>query len=129
MNVSIEAQNTLTDEIIIVEVSNVFQTYDIPLSSYFISFFMVIVLGVFIIIWSLMYLFIKRTIKRIETPVEEISKKRPRRGKYVKVSELEEKIEKEEDIIKKEKGAVSKEKVTDLDSLLEEEGLKDENEK
>jgi len=117
INVSIEAQNIITDEIVIIEVSNVFQTYDIPLSSYLTSFFMVIVLGIFILIWGLMVLSTKRIIKKIETPVEEISKRRPRRGKYVKVAELETEIEKEGDISIKEK--------RDLDSLLEEEGLKD----
>ncbi|MFX0057120.1 MAG: hypothetical protein ACFE85_01875 [Candidatus Hodarchaeota archaeon] len=133
INISIDAQNILTDEIINFEASNVFQTFDIPLSSYLTSFFMVIILGVFIIVWGLMYLFTKRTIKRIETPVEEVSKRRPRRGKYVKVSELEKVTEPEEEITikkKKEKPKETiKEKVTDLDSLLEEEGLKDDKEK
>ncbi|MFX1558831.1 MAG: hypothetical protein ACFFC9_16395, partial [Promethearchaeota archaeon] len=129
IDITLEAQNIITDEIIIVEISKVFQTYDIPLSSYLTSFFMIIILAVFIIIWGLMFLFTKRTIKRIETPVEEIEKRRPRRGKYVKVAEIEEEIEKEEDITKKEKKVISKEKVTDLDSLLEEEGLKDDKKK
>ena len=76
----------------------------------------------------------------METPLEEPIKARPRRGKYVSVSELpsEEVAEKLEEIPedkpkkllkkkrKKDKVEEEEEKSsTDLDSLLEEKGLKD----
>jgi hypothetical protein len=54
--------------------------------------------------------------RRIETPVSKPTAKKKRRGVYRKVSEIKEETEKEE----KKK---TKKKKTDLDSLLEEEGI------
>ena len=89
-----------------------------------------------------MYFYVKRTINKIETPYEEPDKRKPRKGKYVAVSELpkEEIPETQpiEDTEKKTKKRLKKKKskteetekkdkapTTDLDSLLEEKGLKD----
>jgi len=92
-------------------------------------------------VWAAMYIYVRKTIKRIETPFEEPTKVRPRRGKYVSVTELppketEEKIEEtpKKKPKKPKKKKLKKQKVeekekekptTDLDSLLEEKGLKD----
>ena len=87
------------------------------------------------------YLFVKKTKKYVETPIEEPSKKKQRRGKYLSVSEIptktveaekEEKPSKEKTdkkITKKKLKEIKpdKKKSTDLDSLLEEKGLKDED--
>ena len=90
-----------------------------------------------------MYFYVKRTIKRIETPYEEPETRKQRKGRYVSVSELpKEKIpeaQPEDKTDKKSKKKSKKKKkqktpepekkdkppTTDLDSLLEEKGLKD----
>jgi len=89
-----------------------------------------------------MYFYVKRTIKRIETPYEEPDIRKQRKGKYVAVSELpKEEIPEAQPIdytekktkkrFKKKKPKAEKTEkkdkppTTDLDSLLEEKGLKD----
>jgi len=89
-----------------------------------------------------MYFYVKKTKKRIETPYEEPDIRKPRKGKYVAVSELPkeeipetqpidytEKKTKKRFKKKKQKTEKTEKKekppTTDLDSLLEEKGLKD----
>jgi len=91
-----------------------------------------------------MYFYVKRTVKRIETPYEEPEIRKQRKGRYVSVSELpKEKIPEAQPIDYTEKKSKKKSKkkkkkqktpepekkdkapTTDLDSLLEEKGLKD----
>ena len=91
-----------------------------------------------------MYFYVKRIIKRIETPIEEPDKLKQRKGRYVSVSELpKEEIpeaqpldyteKKSKKRLKKKKDKKTKPEAekkgkpptTDLDSLLEEKGLKD----
>jgi len=89
-----------------------------------------------------MYFYVKRTTKRIETPYEEPDIRKQRKGKYVAVSELPkeeipetqpidytEKKTKKRSKKKKQKKPEAEKKdtppATDLDSLLEEKGLKD----
>jgi len=135
--VSVEAKNILTNEIITKQISKSFEIYDIPLLIYLTMYIIFIMLGVFLIIWGLTFLYSKRTIRKIETPIEEPTKKQPRRARYVKVSEIEQELQEipKEEIagkkikkLKKEKEA-EEEKATDLDSLLEREGLKENNNK
>ncbi|MFW9947200.1 MAG: hypothetical protein ACFFDX_10270 [Candidatus Odinarchaeota archaeon] len=114
-NVSIDAHNILTGEDLTFRASATFKVFDVPLIDYINSFLTVIIISVIVLFWLFMYAFVRRLIKRIETPVEEPIKKRRRRGKYVKVTE-----------IKKEKVEAEK---TDLDSLLEEEGFKEKKKK
>ncbi|MFX1497687.1 MAG: hypothetical protein ACFFBH_09190 [Promethearchaeota archaeon] len=118
INVSIEAQNIITKELITLHTSQTFKTFDLPILDYIIPFLTILIIGVIILFWLIIYSSIKRLIKRIETPIEEPTKKKPKRGKYVKVSE-----------IKGEQKEVEKAEKTDLDSLLEEKGLKDKNKK
>ena len=96
-------------------------------------------IGIIVIVWAVMYLYVRRTIKKIETPFEEPAKARPRRGKYIYVGELpveapEEKVEEpstkrlkklSKKKVKKPEVEEEEKKATDLDSLLEEKGLKD----
>jgi len=137
INVTIETENIITKEITNFHTTRLFEVYSTPLLSYLTTYFILIILGIFLLIWGFAFIFSKRSIKKIETPIEEPTKKRPRRARYVKVSELEE-IPKEEIKDKKIKKSakkkkvekeVTEEKATDLDSLLEEEGLKDNNDK
>ncbi|MBA7660281.1 hypothetical protein ES703_68283 [subsurface metagenome] len=91
-------------------------------------------IGIFVLLWGVMYLYVRRTTKKIETPIEEPSKKKPRRGRYVSVSELPKEEPKKISAKKPSKKLSKKQKqkelkkekpATDLDSLLEEKGLKD----
>jgi len=135
ITISVEATNELTKENITVQTLKTFKIYDVPLANYITFFFTVIMIGIIALLWGLMYLYVKRTTKKIETPIEEPSKKKPRRGRYVSVSELpkEEKPKKmpakkpSRKLSKKQKQKELKteEPATDLDSLLEEKGLED----
>jgi hypothetical protein len=139
ISVSIGARNEVTQEEVIFQSSKLFNIYAPLLEDLVFGFFTLIMIGIFIIVWAVMYIYVRRTIKKIETPFEEPIKTRPRKGKYVSVSELpaEEPEEKLEEIPAKKPKKLSKKKskkseveekekqATDLDSLLEEKGLKD----
>ncbi|MGB5912453.1 MAG: hypothetical protein WBH31_14780 [Promethearchaeia archaeon] len=115
-NVSIDAHNNLTGENLTFLASATFEVFDVPLADYINSLLTIIIISVIVLFWLIMYAFVRKLIKRIETPVEEPTKKKRKRGKYVKVTELK----------KKEKIKAEK---TDLDSLLEEKGLKEKKKK
>ena len=141
LNVFLDAINTITNENVSINISKTFLVYDIPLASYLNAFVTLIIIGAILIVWAVIFLAVRRLVKKIETPIEEPGKKKPRRGRYVKVTELKEipKPQEEEPPKKikkkKEKKKATKkgklepekkeEKSTDLDSLLKEEGLSD----
>jgi hypothetical protein len=139
ISVSIGAKNEITLEEVTFQASKMFDIYASPLYLLFINFFTAIMISIFIVVWAAMYIYVRKTIKKIETPFEEPIKARPRKGKYVSVSDLpqeapEEKVEetpaKKPKKISKKKSKQSKveekdKQATDLDSLLEEKGLKD----
>jgi len=132
LNITIIAQNILTNEYITISEEIKLKVYEIPITDYFIEFFIVIIISAFILVWIGALIYARRTKKKLETPVEEPIKKRPRRekGKYVPVSELKKptpikKIPKKKEEPKK----VEEKKKTDLDSLLEERGLADKKKK
>ncbi|NVM45004.1 MAG: hypothetical protein HWN79_08810 [Candidatus Lokiarchaeota archaeon] len=139
ISVSIGARNEVTQEEVIFQNSKIFDIYAPLLEDLVFGFFTLIMIGIFVIVWAIMYMYVRKTIKKIETPFEEPIKARPRKGKYVSVSELpaEEPEEKLEEIPAKKAKKLSKKKSkkteveekdkqeTDLDSLLEEKGLKD----
>ncbi|MFX0075599.1 MAG: hypothetical protein ACFE96_09165, partial [Candidatus Hermodarchaeota archaeon] len=139
ISVSIEARNELTQEELTFQETAVFDIYDAIFNDLIIGFFTFIMIGIFLLVWAVVVMYIRRTIKKIETPFEEPTKAKPRRGRYVSVSELpsekkedieEEPQEKEPKKLKKKKSKKQKveeeeKATTDLDSLLEEKGLKD----
>jgi len=134
ITISVEATNKITKENITVQALKTFEIYDVPLANYITVYFTVIMIGIFALLWGVMYLYAKRTTKKIETPIEEPSKKKPRRGRYVSVSELPKEEPKKIPAKKPSKKLFKKQKqkelktekpATDLDSLLEEKGLKD----
>ena len=88
ISVSIEARNEITQEEVTFQASEMFKIYDALLDDLIISFFTVIMIGIFMLVWAAMFIYVRRTIKKIETPFEEPIKTRPRKGKYVSVSEL-----------------------------------------
>jgi len=139
VSVSIGVKNDITDEELTFQVSKLFDIYDVQLIDYLLNLFTLIMVSIFILIWGIMFFYVRRTIKRIETPYEEPDKTKQRKGRYVSVSELpKEEIpeaQPTEDTEKKTKKRFKKKKpeaekkdespATDLDSLLEEKGLKD----
>jgi len=143
VSVSIGVQNDITDEVLTFQTSEVFDIYDVEVGDYLLNYFTLIMISIFILAWGIMYIFVKKTVKRIETPFEEPDKRKQRKGRYVSVSELpkeeipeaqpiEETEKKTKKRLKKKKKpekpeAEKKDKAptTDLDSLLEEKGLKD----
>ena len=142
VSVSISVKNEITDEELTFQVSKLFEIYDVQLVDYFLNLFTLIMISLFILIWVIMYFYVKKTIKRIETPYEEPEKRKQRKGRYVSVSELpKEKIPETQPIDSTEKKSKKRKKKkkqkkpeaekkdkspsTDLDSLLEEKGLKD----
>lgn len=139
VHVEIKAVNILTNKIIFVGETIDLDIIDTPLIDYIIEYFLFIILAIFALMLFIAYYFSRHIKKKIELSAKEVSEKRPRRGKYVKVSELKaarteileeptEEIEEikptkeiiEEEVLEKEK------KTTDLDTLLEEEELKKE---
>ena len=132
----IEALNKITSEEVSIQVSKNFLVYDVPLANYLNAFLTLIIISSILIFWAIVFLVVRRLIRKIETPIEEPEQKKPKRGRYVTVSELEEIPKPQEEtppkkVTKKKRSKKTKEsekeedKSTDLDSLLEEEGLKD----
>lgn len=139
ISVSITAQNIITEENITVSKHTIFDIFEPPFYDYFFDYLIFIILGFFGLIWIITLFYAMRIKKKIETPVGEEIKKKPRKGKYVLISELKKepskKPKKLTPIPKKtpeeveEPKEVKKKKVTDLDSLLEEKGLSDKKKK
>ena len=139
ISVSIGARNEVTQEEVTFQSSEMFDIYAPLLEDLIFGYFTLIMIGIFVLVWAVMYLYVRKTIKKIETPFEEPIKPRARKGKYVSVSELptEESEEKVEETPAKKPKKLSKKKskkseveekdkqATDLDTLLEEKGLKD----
>ncbi len=139
VKVKIKAVNILTNEVILISKTIDIDIISSPLINYIIEYFLFIILAIFALMLFIAYYYSRHIKKRIELSAKDVAEKRPRRGKYVKVSELkavrteklEEPIEKieeikpkeeiiEEEVLEKEKKSV------DLDTLLEEEDLKKE---
>ncbi len=129
VNFTITAQNVITDEIITFSKESSFSVFDPPIVDYFIEFFMFIMIAIFVIIWIVAIIYARKVRKRIEEPLEE-PVRRPRKGKYIMVSDLK-KPTPEKKIPKKkvEQKDVKPRKTTDLDSLLEERGLAEKQKK
>jgi len=134
LTVFIDALNIITKENLSIQVSKNFLVYDTPLANILNTFLTLITIGSILVVWAVIFLAVRRLIRKIETPLEEPVKKKPRKGRYVKVSELKEIPKPQEEKqpkkkrskkSKKESEKEEKEKSTDLDSLLEEEGLSD----
>lgn len=127
---TITAQNVLTEENLTLTTESVFKVYDAPIGDSIMEYFIILIIGAFVLIWAFSLLYSRRIKKRIEEPVEVPI--RPRRGRYVPVAELKKPEPVKKEIKKKPKKApeeVISEKTTDLDSLLEERGLTDKDKK
>ncbi len=130
ISISIFAQNIITNESIRSTAETSFKIYEPPIYDYFIEYFMFIFIAVFAVIWIVVIIYMQKIRKRIATPIEEPTKRRPRREKYVPVSELKKPTPIKKPLKKSEEPKEVKEKKTmDLDSLLEERGLGDKKKK
>jgi len=141
LSVSADVQNLLTKEVIAIHSSESFETFERSLFDYIMDYFILIMFAIFGLLALVTILYIKKTKKDIETPIEEPLKKKTRRGKYLSVSEIPTKpleAESEKELSKenadkkirkkkKKEPEPEKPKSTDLDSLLEEKGLKDDD--
>ncbi len=124
VKITIIAENIVSKETIIVVKTIDLDLVDKPLFDYTIEYFIFIILALIAIIGLSAFTYSRSIKKKLEIPVKEAEKARPRRGKYVKVSELklekpvieEKEVEKEEEIKE-----VEVKKKVDLDELLEEE--------
>ncbi|MFW9819005.1 MAG: hypothetical protein ACFFE5_05295, partial [Candidatus Thorarchaeota archaeon] len=121
-SISITAQNIITNETIIVSKERIFNTFQISVLDYLIQSFIGIMIGIIALVWIIAVLYVRKTKKLIETPIEAKPTKKPRRG-YVPVAELK-KPKPVKKVVKKKEEPKEEEK-TDLDSLLEERGLSD----
>ncbi|TFG24711.1 MAG: hypothetical protein EU533_01850, partial [Promethearchaeota archaeon] len=103
VRVTIYAQNIISGENLIVTKGIDLDVIDKPLFDYFIEYFIYIALALLALIFLITLNYSKKTKKKIEKPLEEAEKKRPRKGRDVKVSELKlEKPEIEEKEVKEE---------------------------
>ncbi|UCC21146.1 MAG: hypothetical protein JSV62_07690 [Promethearchaeota archaeon] len=130
VTISITAQNIITNESIIVSEEVTYKTYEPPIYLFLIEYFMFIMISAFALIWLVTILMARRTKKRIETPITKEEAKKPRKAKYVPVTELKKPTTVKKVVKKKEEAKKIEEKEkTDLDSLLEERGLSDRDKK
>jgi hypothetical protein len=129
INFTITAQNVITGENITFTQESSFSVFDPPIIDDIIGLFMFIMIAIFIVIWGVAILYSRKVMKRIEEPVE-VPLRRPRKGKYIMVSDLK-KPDQEIKIPKKvtEQIETKPKKTTDLDSLLEERGLSEKQKK
>ncbi|TFG07316.1 MAG: hypothetical protein EU539_05285 [Promethearchaeota archaeon] len=146
--VEVTAENIISGEIVVEKETIVLDVIDKPIFDYLFEIFVyqssddfsdtginilsIIILALLVLIWLIATSYSRKVKKKIEIPIEKEKEKRPRRGKYVKVSELRAKPEEKppEDIEKGEaEEALEEEKtVKKLDELLEEEKLEKEKE-
>lgn len=129
ITVSITGKNIISPQKIKKEITVSLNVLDYPFIDFLLGFLIIFVLSLIALFWVSTYFYAKKVIKKIETPIEEVVEKRPRKGKYVKISDLkteekEKAIDSREKIEKppREKKA-DKKKITDLDSLLKEKKL------
>jgi hypothetical protein len=134
ITITIKGQNLISNELVTIDKLVTVTILDRPLLDYLIDYFMFLILGLIGLVWIFAYIYLKRINKKIELPIKEPVTRRPRKGKYVKVSELkprptkpEEKRKKkstpaktpEKDVKKKEIDLKVVKKRTDLDALIE----------
>ncbi|MFX1444014.1 MAG: hypothetical protein ACFFHV_11410 [Promethearchaeota archaeon] len=120
VKVEVIAENIVTGEIVTVSKTINLDVVHKPLTDYFVENFIYIFLALIAFIGISALFYYRKTKKKLEKQVEEVEEKRPRRGKYVKVSELKlerPKVEEKEAEIKD----IEEKKAVDLDQLLEEE--------
>ncbi len=132
IEITITAKNIITNNSIVTSENVLFNTFTPPITDYFVEFFIAIVVAIIALVWLVAFLYSRRIKRQIETPIEEPVRKKPRRERYVPVSELKKPVPVKKPLKKKETLKEVKEETeekVDLDSLLEERGLADKKKK
>ncbi|MEJ2250726.1 MAG: hypothetical protein P8Y97_13870 [Candidatus Lokiarchaeota archaeon] len=109
-NLTLTVNNLATIKTQTIKNSFDFPVASYPFIDYFVDYFIFIMLAIIGVIWISAIVYARKTIKKIETPEGKEKVKRPEKGRYLKVEEAQKEAEKEKE-------------TTDLDSLLEDEGL------
>jgi hypothetical protein len=120
LRVIITAQNVLTGEIISSSERFKFGVIDKPLYYYVFEYFIFIMIALFALIFLTTYLYYKKLKAKIEAPIEKEELERPKRPRYVKVSELKAEEMKKEVITPHEETKIEEKKQVELDDLLKE---------
>jgi len=129
VSISITAQNIITNETIMVSKERTYYTFEISILEYILQNFTLIAIVIIILSFIIAIIYARKTKKRIETPIEEPTLKKPRRAKYVPVAELKKPKPVKKPVKKKEEPKEKEKEKIDLDSLLEERGLTDDKNK
>ncbi|GAJ02803.1 unnamed protein product, partial [marine sediment metagenome] len=58
VTVSIEAKNDITDEEINIQVSEMYNVYDVQISDYFMNLLTLIMISIFVLVWVIMFIFV-----------------------------------------------------------------------
>ncbi len=132
LTIIISGQNLISNELITIERFLTINLLNKSFWDYFFDYLTFVIIGLIALVWILAFFVSRRINKRIDVSPKEPTITRPRRGKYVKVSELKQKpmIVKEEVELPKEEEVPDKSKKeeidlrdvkkrTDLDSLIE----------
>ena len=89
LTVIITSKNLVSNEIFTVENLVTFKLLNRSIWDYLMDYIMVIIIGLIGLVWILAFIYIKRINKKLEAPSKQlVTPRRPRKGKYVKVSEL-----------------------------------------
>ncbi|MFX1567388.1 MAG: hypothetical protein ACFFCV_03370 [Promethearchaeota archaeon] len=129
IEISITAQNVITNNSFNVTNDALYHTFDPPITDYFVEFFILIIGAIIVLVWLTAIIYSRRIKRKIETPIEEPVRKKPRREKYVPVSELKKPAPVKQITKKKETPKTDESEKVDLDSLLEQRGLADKKKK
>jgi len=132
INISIEAQNVMSLETVIFKSSIIsLKVIAPPFLDNLTWLISILIVAIIIAVWLISIIYTRNTKKKIKASLEKpIQKPKPRRGRYVKVSELkpaDQAIDKKRKEPAKKEAEVEEEskQTTDLDSLLEEKGLRE----
>ncbi|MBD3256711.1 MAG: hypothetical protein GF383_16575, partial [Candidatus Lokiarchaeota archaeon] len=114
--VIVTAQNLISGETVVIGDDFTIDVVDRPWTFYLIDWFIILMIAILVLIFIIAVLYAKKIKKRLEAPLEKKEKARPRKGRYVKVSEIpEEKKEEPKEIVEKPE---EEKVVTDLDTLI-----------
>ncbi len=94
ITVIIESENIISNEEVSDDESFTVDVIDKPIFYYIIEYFSIIILALLALAFVMAVFYAKKVKKKIEIPLKEPVKRRPRKGRYVKVTEIEpEKVE------------------------------------
>jgi len=136
LTIIVTTENKISHEIITFEKTINITILDRELVDYFVIYFMFFIIAFLVLLWIIAITYARKINKKIEGPQveEEEKRRRPRKGRYIAVSELPPKppdktkttekmlLEKQK---KEKEHEMKRKKSTDLDELLKKKGLAD----